>query len=318
MRRAAVAGVLIARAAAAAPDAAIEVDRDDEPPGRPELGFDAGAPIGDYAFALRTAVLDQPIVLHGGGVSTAPVDHRETLSLGGAYTLGNRLVLDLMLPLAHQVGDRLTGVPALGDNAALAHFVAGDLRIAARLRVGHGVFLRGELTAPTGDAQNFAGAGGWTYGLHLIGRLELASGVVVAGTAGVRLASGDAVVLADRAVGDEVEAAVGVVVPLPPLRPLWCGRDQVLVDAEVDAAIGDSFDNIAGPSPVEARIGLVSRPRAWLQVGARLGVGLDDEIGAPRLRAMLEVSWHAGKIAAPPEASPARVPDDDEDVVSAR
>ncbi len=150
---------VMARPAAAAPDAAIEVDRDDEPPGRPELGFDGGAPIGDYAIALRTAVLDQPIVLHGAGISTAPVDHRETLSIGGAVTLGNRIVVDATLPLAHQVGDRLAGVPALADSAALADYVAGDLRLGARLRLGHGIFVRGELTAPTGDANNFAGAG---------------------------------------------------------------------------------------------------------------------------------------------------------------
>jgi hypothetical protein len=178
------------------------------------------------------------------------------------------------------------------------------------------VFVRGELAAPTGDDRDFAGAGGWTYGLHLIGRLALRGGVIVAATAGVRLRQ-DEVTLADRIVGNELDAAVGVVVPLPAVRPLWCGSDQVVVDAELDGVLGDDVNGTHGPSPVEAKLGMVSRlPWLGLQVGARVGVGLDDEIGAPSWRAMLELSWHHGALVAPPEPVHERTPFDDDDMAS--
>jgi hypothetical protein len=268
--------------AAAAPATAIEVDRDDAPPAQPELG------------------LDQPIVLRDGATAIAPVARRETLSLGGAITLGDAVIVDAMLPLAHQTGASLT---ALGASGALADYVVGDLRVGARLRVGHGFFIRGEITAPTGDDGSFAGAAGATYAWNLIGRFDLPAGLVLAATAGVRL-RGEQATLADRVVGDELDGAVGVVAPLSP---------QLAASAEVAGVVGDTVNGMRGPSPVELRVGASGRASAaspW-QLGVHAGFGLDDEIGAPRVRVTAELSWHAGTLAPPPESSPDHRDDDD-------
>ena len=53
-----------------------------------------------------------------------------------------------------------------------------------------------------------------------------------------------------------------------------------------------------------------------LAVAGRVGLGLDDQIGAPRVRALIELAWTPRLPPAPPPASaapPAREPDDDPD-----
>ena len=308
-------GVLAAlgRVAAAAPAApeAMDVDREDAPVGRGELGFDGGAPVGDYALGVSVGVVDRPIALHAStGATVVPVSTRETLGLGGAIALGDSALLDLRLGFAHQAGARLA---ALGDDAALEAWVPLDARVGARIQVTHGahvsVFLRGELTAPLGDERNFAGEAGWTGAWSLIARVALPGGVVAAASGGIRI-RGREVAIGDRVLGDETTAALGVVVPVPPLCHLWC-RDQVVATAEIVGLFGDSGDKARGPRPVEGRVGLVSRPRAWLEIAARIGAGLDDEVGAPRWRGLLSVTWRQPSAPAAPHAATHATPVDD-------
>src|SRR5205823_1721194 len=103
---------------------AIEIDRDVPPPGRVELGFDSGAPVGAWGIGVQVGYVDRPIVLHDAAVSIDPVRHRETIAIGGALAIGDTLVVDARFPMAHQVGARLQG---LGDDAALDRFVVGDV-----------------------------------------------------------------------------------------------------------------------------------------------------------------------------------------------
>jgi len=296
MRRAAAAAaavVLLARVASAGPHGpeATDVDRDDSPPARGELGFDGGAPLGDWGVQASLGMLDRPITLRAAdGVTTAPVSTRETLGLGGGIAVGDSAVVDLHVGFAHQAGDRFVG---LGDDHPLATWVPLDARVGARIRVMDGahvsVFLRGELTAPIGDERDFAGDAGWSGTWDVIVRAALPGGVIVAASGGVRL-RGKQTSIADVRIGDETTGAVGAVVPVPPLCHLWCA-DQVALTGEVVAIAGDSQPSAHGPSPAEARVGVVSRPRPWLEVAARVGFGLDDEIGSPAWRAMLAVTW---------------------------
>jgi hypothetical protein len=55
--------------------------------------------------------------------------------------------------------------------------------------------------------------------------------------------------------------------------------------------LGDRFAGERGPSPVEARLGLVTRPWPSIYVATRAGVGLGDQIGAPAWRATLELGY---------------------------
>lgn len=266
--------------------AAIEVDREEAPPGRADLGFDGGAPVAGWAIALAGGWLERPMTLEVAGVETRPVRRRQTLALGGALAIGESAVFDARWSGAHQVGDRLRP----RDERALDRFVPGDLRIGVRLRVAGGaaraLFVRGELALPTGDDRDFAGEASWALAWRLIGRVALPGGIAVAGSAGIRI-RGAEVLVGDRLVGDELAGALGVVVPVPPLRPLW-GADQLRATAELAGALGDDVGVARGPSPIEARIGVIALPRPWFALGLRVARGFSDEIGAPDMRVTLE------------------------------
>lgn len=283
-------------AAADAPRATpsrIEVDRDDAPAGRTELGFDSGAPVRGWGVTLSGAWLEEPIAIvdaESGTAVTYPVARRHTVRLGGAYALGSSVVLDARLPVARQTGSRLR---AFGDARPLDRQVLGDLALGARIRVAQGgagaVFVRGDLTLPTGADADFAGEARWSLAWRLIGRAQLPASIALAGSLGIRL-RGAEILVGDRLVGDELAGAFGAVVPLPAVRPLWSG-DQLSATAEVAAILGNDVGAGAGPSPVEVRGGLLARPHRQWTLAARLGCGVNDQIGSPRLRAMLELTF---------------------------
>ena len=215
------------------------------------------------------------------------------------------MVLDARFPFAWQEGDRLR---IMGDARDLDRWVPGDLRFGGRIRVvraSHGsVFLRAELSLPTGDARDFAGESSWLLAWNLIGRAQLPRGIVLAGTAGIRL-RGAEVQLGDRLVGDELFGGLGLVVPVPPIGPLWCVADQVKLTGEVVAILGDNVAGKSGPSPAEVRFGVVTQPLPSITLGARFGTGLGDQIGAPRWRATFELTYQGrGRLI------PASAPDD--------
>jgi hypothetical protein len=261
---------------------AIDVDRLDTPPGRTELSFDGGAPLaGPLAITLATHWLERPIEL----ANLEPVRRRQTVTLGAAFALAPSIIIDARIGAAHQIGDRL-------GTHALDRWVSTDLRLGARAQVAgtpaRGVFLRADLGLPTGDDGDFAGDAKWSLAWRLIGRLTTRAGVLAA-TAGIRL-RGAEVQVGDKLVGDELLLALGTAIPLPAVRPLWC-RDGVKLTAELVAIIGDDVDMREGPTPVEARAGIVTRPTAELTIGVRAGAGLTDEIGSPRYRATLELTY---------------------------
>jgi len=284
--------------------AAIEVDREAPPPGRSELGFDAGAPVDGWAAALSFGYLDAPITLRTAGLESRPVARRETIGLGGALGLGDAAVLDVRLPLSHQTGDRLA---ILGDGRALDRWVPGDLRIGGRARVVTtpyaDAFIRAELSLPTGDDGDLVGEASWGLAWSLIGRFRLPAGIVVAASGGIRL-RGAEIMLADKVIGDELHGGVGIAVPIPPIHPLWCVAEQVRITGELVGVLGDEVGGASGPSPAEARLGVVTRPLESFTIGVRVGAGLGDQIGAPRWRAMLELTYHGTARLIPATASP--------------
>ncbi|HEY4178840.1 MAG TPA: hypothetical protein VGM90_18465 [Kofleriaceae bacterium] len=277
---------------------AIELDRDDTIATRPELGFDGGAPLGGgWAIGIGGGWLERPITFVTSTGETHPVERRETMSLSASVALGESVVLDARLPFAHQVGDRLQGIGFVdgGNDRALDRWVLADLALALRLRVvgrpAWSVFARGELTLPTGDSGDFAGESSWTLGWALIARGDLPHGVTLAAQGGLRI-RGDEVQIADRVATNELTGAAGIAIAIPPIHPLWCVADQVKLTAEIEGALGDQVGSRKGPSPVEARIGLVTKPVESVTLGFRVGAGLvSDEIGAPAWRAMVTATF---------------------------
>jgi hypothetical protein len=318
---------------------AIEVDRDSAPAGRLSLGFDDGEPVDAWGVSVAAGWIERPIELDadafgGGSPRTQPVRRRETLALGGALALGERAVIDLALRGAHQVGDRLS---AAGNPAPLARWVFQDLKIGGRIRIAGGparaALVRAELTLPTGNDEQLAGDARWTAAWSLIGRAVVARGVAIAGTAGIRL-HGAEVAVGDRLIGDALFGAVGVSVPLTALglgagSPALAGAagstggaafsgglaQRVAVTAALLGALGDHIGDLAGPSPVEARMGAIVHASPELTIGAHLGLGLRDEIGSPKLRALVEVAWtpRLARRVEPARPPPVEEPEDDDD-----
>ena len=292
---------------------AIELDREDAPAGRAELGFDGGAPLAGWGASLGLGVLSKPLTL-ATPTTLVPVARRETLVLGGALALGGSVVVDARLPLLRQTGDTYTGgSDAFVINRGTTRHAVGDLRLAARVRIAgtaeRAVFLRGALTVPTGDDGDYAGELHWGVQWNLIGRATLPAGVIVAATADIHI-RGAEVMLGDRLVGDEIVGALGALVPIPPIAGLWCDRSQVMLGAELDGVLGDNIDAVRGPSPIEARGGLVIQALPELTIGVRVGRGLDDQIGAPAWRATLELAWRGAWNPLAPSASPAAASDE--------
>ena len=267
----------------------IELERDDAPMGRAEFGFDSGAPVPAWGLGIRAGWFEDPIIFETDGMTIEPVVRRQTLAIGGALAI-NSAVIDARIGGGYQVGDRLIGT---GSMIALDHWVPSDLRLGVRLRVvgdaRNAAFVRGDLTLPTGDEGDFAGDPSWTLAWRLIGRWTLAHEIVIAATLGLRL-RGEEVLVGDRLVGNEFLGAAGIAVPLPPLRPVWCS-DQVRLTAEVAGVLGDAVGGTRGPSPAEARAGVVVRPRSQWTIAARAGTGLTDEIGSPSVRLSLDVVY---------------------------
>jgi len=294
--------------------AAIEVDRDSTPAGRIGFGFDGGESVDAWGVSATVSWLERPIRLPAGTFgdgtpATQPVRRRQTLSLGGALALGDSIVVDARLRASHQVGDRLH---ATGDPAGLARYVLHDVRLGGRIRVAgdrdRAALLRAELTLPSGDADQLAGDARWTAAWSLVGRATLPHDIVIAGTAGIRL-HGAEVIVGDRLVGDELFAAAGVAVPLPALAA-WRLAAPVKLSGELIGAIGDHVGARSGPDPLEARLGVIVQPLPALTVGAHVGAGLDDQIGAPRWRALIELAWTPRVARRSEPAAPGEPPDD--------
>jgi hypothetical protein len=295
---------------------AIEVDRDAAPAGRIGLGFDGGEPVDAWGASIAAGWTERPIRLSSGAFgdgspATEPVRRRETLSLGGALAVGDSVVIDLAIRASHQIGDRLI---AIGNPDRLARYVLHDLRFGGRIRVvgdrDRGAFLRADVTLPTGDAAQFAGDARWTAAWGLIGRASLSNAVVIAATAGVRL-HGAEVAIADRLVGNALFAAAGVAVPLPQAGPLARLAAPAMLTGALLGSLGDDVGTLSGPSPLEARLGVIVQLSTDFAVGVHAGAGLDDQIGAPRLRAVVELAWTPRVArAAPPVTAPRSEPPD--------
>jgi hypothetical protein len=272
---------------------AIEVDRDQTPPGQAELGFDGGGSIGNWALGVELGLLEHPIRFHTVDIKTYPVLRRETVALGGAIALGDDVIIDARMPLAHQVGQRLE---FLGDERSLDAWVPEDLTLGARIHVMTrgpvAVFVRGDVTLPTGDDYDFAGDPGWSAAWMGIARVTLPYDLVLAANGGIRL-RGREVLVADQIVGDELMWSVGGTIGIPPFLPLWCKPEQLKASLEVDGIAGDRVNHLTGPSPIEARIGVVGRIRPQYGIAVRAGTHLDDDVGAPALRLSIDLVYQA-------------------------
>jgi hypothetical protein len=127
---------------------------------------------GQIGFGLVTSYQSRPVILRvaspGSGTDTFVVDDQVSGNFLFAYGVTNRLELDLALPVTFV--QRGAGLSAISGGASLRDTAVRDLRVGlayalvARERVSPekktepwGVAARFGFTAPTGDANDFAG-----------------------------------------------------------------------------------------------------------------------------------------------------------------
>ncbi|CAN5410787.1 hypothetical protein BH11MYX1_BH11MYX1_47320 [soil metagenome] len=201
------------------------------------------------------------------------------------------MIVDAKFAMSHQVGRRYQ---YLGDARPLDPWVPGDSQLGARVHVMTrgpvAVFVRGNLTLPTGDDHDFAGDARWSAAWSGTARIELAHTITLAATGGIRI-RGAEVQVADLLVGDELFWAAGATVGIPPFCSLWCSAEQFKVEAEVVGVVSDRVAHMRGPSPIEGRVGLVGRLRPRYAIAARVGTHLDDPLGAPEFRATVDLVY---------------------------
>jgi hypothetical protein len=270
--------------------------------------------LGHVAFGLTISGITRPIRLTSaaGEDLGSPVSPRFGLLASAAYGVTETVEVDASFPIYIQDGDRLA---ALGDPRALRAVTRGDLRLGGKLQVVDRARLRAGFAAaivlPTGDDQHYAGEASWALDWRALAALNLGP-VGVALSAGVRIRGEEVLLAAGQVAGNEVMAGAALSYQLPPISGVTCDWTQLRLIAEVDGVVGDTVGEVRGPSPFEARAGVRGRIwRGWT-IAVVGGRGLTDEVGAPRWRAVLEVSWRDEPRTEIPRAPRDEIVDDDD------
>jgi hypothetical protein len=253
-------------------------------------------------FALSVSYLSRPIRLllesPGSETTAYAVDDLANATFLWSYGVGPRLELDLAVPLTlGQSGSGLTPVtagPGLHDTAlrdmrfgftyALARSATPDVS----LRDGWGLAARFEVSAPTGDRDQFAGerSGVLVPSLAADGRLGRFFGGAEIG-ARIRPVTE----LLDARVGSQMLGALGVGLDIL--------RDDLL-SATFEAwalptLVGQSTSQSPGRElvPAEWQLSARTSPLASHDLSMQLGGGgaIGDSLTTPRMRFTLSVRW---------------------------
>ena len=214
-----------------------------------------------------------------------------TLDLQPWWRLGPaRLALHVPLPLV-----------ATGSGVRGSHWV-GDLGLDAKLllldRLEHtiGLAIRGRATAPTGNTEAWVGSGVPTFA----GELDLAAGRRLVGVANLGVASGNGTRLDDLVLGPSLRWGLGLQAPL---------TDPIFMVLELRGAHLLSSLSSQGAHPIEALLGIRSRPVGPWIGSLGLGTGLTHGLGAPGLRMVAGLSF----VPRSPDAPPGLFVDHDRD-----
>jgi hypothetical protein len=265
---------------------------------------------GDLGFGLVTSYLSRPVVLHlaspgafSGGADHFAVDDLVDSTFLWAYGVTSRLELDVALPMALGQGGTglapITAGPGLKDTAVrdmrfgfayaiLRHFEAvprASGEAPSHAGVG-GLVGRFEMSAPTGDADQFAGENVGVFAPSVAG--DLRWGRLVAGAeAGARIRPIHKWL--DASIGSQLVAALGVGYELLPREYL---------SANLEAWVLPTFGSAGiAMTPAEWQLSARSAPLAKgdlsLQLGGGSGIPLggDLPVTTPRFRFTLSVRW---------------------------
>lgn len=257
---------------------------------------------GQLGFGFQASYLSRPIVLElrspGGGSQAYAVNDQANATFLWSYGVVPRLELDLALPLTLGQGGTglapVTGGPGLNDTAvrdmrfgftyALAR---GTRRKRAAPYETGGLAARFEVSAPTGDRDQFAGerSGVFVPSVAADGRIGRFFGALEVG-ARIRPITD----LLGARVGTQLVGELGAGVDL-----LADGRLSVAVEAWALPTLStQSSASGAGPLvPAEWQLSLRTSPLASRELSLQLGGGgaLDDSLTTPQVRFTLAIRW---------------------------
>jgi hypothetical protein len=263
-------------------------------------------------LALQTSYLSRPIVLKltspGGGSQANVINDQANGTFLWSYGIGRRLELDLALPLTFGQGGTglapVSGRPGLKDTAVRDMRFGFTYALVRKARAPQpaeehvwGLAGRFEVSAPTGDSDQFAGerSGVFVPSLAADGKLGRFFGAAEAG-ARIRPITE----LLGARVGTQLLGAIGV------------GYD-VVADERLSAALeawalptlatqSASSSRGAALIPAEWQLSLRTSPLASRELSVQVGGGgaLDNSLTAPQVRFTLSIRWT-------PSAHPAAV-----------
>lgn len=250
------------------------------PAGNGDVAPHAGL-LGDYAF--EPLVLDE---FADDGSDAAIVDSQFLLHAGAAFSLGQRLNINMDLPF------ELTqsGEGAVVDGRTLdirEEAAVGDLRLGARLtafgefedpfQAAMGVYF----WMPTGEERAMMSTGTVRAMPHLVFGGCVEERVIWSATAGVDVR--DEATYAGVSQGVAINWGAGVAAFLDDHQRLQLGPEFYMASVAEDAV----SQNLNG----EVLLGFRGRPLTDLELGLALGPGFTDAIGTPTVRTVFSVAY---------------------------
>lgn len=274
--------LLITRAALALDADTFEISGSvlDEQGGLQVVSPSLGQPNGFYGGLGVAYALDPIVRRFDDGTEEAVVSTSFATHLLGGYTIGTRARIDLDVPLYPFIG---------APDADFSGFHFGDLRLSGvvpmytstektvRLAVVPGV------TLPTGSTEAYTGAGGFGGALALAGGIDVSRKAFV--NANLGLSAGKADSIGDFELGSGLTAGLGAGARV---------SDSVLLGAEVDSLF--TLTGGIGPfnkNPVEIHGYGTYGTGSGITGTLGVGTGLVAGVGAPDVRVLLAVGYHA-------------------------
>jgi outer membrane protein OmpA-like peptidoglycan-associated protein len=244
----------------------------------------AGAP-GAFYGGLQIVYAHDPIVSHTDDGVESYVSDQFGLHLGGGYTLGRVVRLDLDVPMYPVVS-----VP--GEDFEGGAF--GDIRFGGLLPVLRpdagpvAVGFKPWVVLPTGSAEGHVAAGGFAAGVKAAAESRLGEQLVATANLGVSLAPASKLGAYDF--GSTLDLGVGLAYLL---------NEQLRIGAEIDGAWGLA-GGVGGyqKNPFEIDAYGTYAHESGLVGTVALGTGLVAGVGAPDFRVVVGVGYRKG---APPD-----------------
>lgn len=256
--------------------------------------------------------LDPLVLLNGEGERQLQlVRNRLEMDLMAAGGLGDWVELGVVFPLIlYQSGDNQQQI---GREGSVQSFARGDLALIAKGAIvrrlsyakGFGMSASMRVNAPTGEAEAFAGQGGWTFSPTLQGDYRFGGGTLIAAQAGVYYRP--LIEFQSVALGPSFVGALGVELPLV-RRWGWTALGGAYVNVSFFKA-PESIRQV----PAELMLGLRWYSSFGVTFTTGLNFGADCAVGVPAFRFFLAAVWVPGHLNEQAAIDEFKKPPDDPD-----